>query len=401
LNESLVDAKNGEVPRWDLAVNAAFAQSFEIDPEDGGLVVELEAEGDPENEESHAGRIGKQYKQTSPFIVDKWKDGAGKVWNDAPLHICLTNKAVQHGQDNFKLLTKENGDPNQELIAKQGLSSPELAIAMSLDWDDYADGIVMAGADDELHGLANSVAKTGAGLTPEQVNKINMLLKEKLGLTLPDDTSMDNIADRLVTILTNMEPRKEGDSLTQLPQGSEIPSSPIIMALPNAQGQAAPNAQGQVGANAPPNSNPDEIVIMERNAKKAGGLLASAVEVVKQRTKAQIERLRQPNPKTGLPTIGKTRAEMLLQQSGAIALSLDDLNEDGSVPKLPLELALDMLEEPNAIAPDDTTGKSQVPEGGSLPEDADDMGEANLSKEPTEDEVNAHYERHGFSVPTK
>lgn len=391
VNGGYLDANNpnGELPRWDLAANAGFAKKFEIDPEDGGLIVELEAEGDPNDQETHAGRIGKTFKQTSPFIGD-FKDGSGKVWKNAPLHICLTNRAVQHGQSDFQLLT-ESGDPNQELIAKQGLTSPELAIAMAIGMEDYTDALAFAVGDDDSRTLASAIA--GAGLTKEQVNKIKQLLEEKLRLKLPDDTSTENIGDRLVTVLTNME--SQGDDLeAQLPVGSELLHQPVQMALntgnTSGTGNTSPAGKAAPAAAAAPASNPDDLVVMERMKKQNQGLLAVAVKQKKDAVLAQLRRL------VHAGKIGTKRAkEVLTPKIEGLAYSLDDLGEDGSLPQSPIELALAELEEEAGLIDAERLGDEDRPDGSDIADETDDMQPPKKTQELTKEEDDAHWERAG------
>lgn len=388
INDSLVDARSGEVPRWDHAVNSGFATGFEIDPVDGGLIVESEHEGDPENQDTHAGRIGKTFKQTSPFITD-WTDGSGKHWKDAPLHICLTNRGVQHAQEEFKLLTPE-GNPNQDLIAKQGLTSPELAIAMSLDDDDYCDKnlseALALSADDELSSLANAV-KEIPGLTPEIVNKIKEQFKSKLNLTLPDDTDINNFGDRVFTILNNMEPRKEGDDITKMPSGSDVVTAPLIMSndptSPLTPGtNASVPAPGSVAT--PALANPDDLVISK---KQAEGILVATLSAMKANLTKRINAM----VKSGHPIVGRAYADSnLLPQVNAIALSLDDLSDEGQFPKTPLELSLDILEGNGGTALIEADGEEEVPEGGIIPNETADMANTTHT-EMTPDEVNKMY----------
>lgn len=360
VNGSLVDAKEGGVPRWDQAVNSGFACSFEIDPEDGGLVVESEHEGEKENQESHAGRVGTTFRQTSPFISD-WTDGSGKHWKDAPLHICLTNRGVQHNQEEFKLIT-DDGAPNQELISKQGLTSPELAIAMSIDLDSYMDkslsDALALSADSDMEMLSQSIS----GISPEMTNKIKELLKTKLGLTLPDDTDTNNLGDRLVTILTNMETRKEGDDITQMPNGTDAIQTPMIMA-----------------DDLTPETNPDDLVIAN---KRANFLLSAFLEAKKKSLANRISKMIKQGQ------VGRPKGDALLGQVNGLALSLDDFDGE-QAPKTPLELALDMLEETDAIVDGDAEGQD-APEGAEIPNEAPDMQDG-PEKEMSPEEVTAMY----------
>ena len=345
---ALVDAKTGEQSRWDHAVNSGFWTGFEIDPQDNGLIGYLEAEGDVNDENTHAGRIGKTFRQTSPFFVD-WLDGSNVKREEAPLHICVTNRAVQNGQDNFELVKVTDKNvivPDEERIAKSGLTHPELAIAMALDPLELS-----------LDGSNDDVVKEGP-ISPGMVGRIKALLKEKLDILLGDDTNSENIVDRIVTVLYNMKPIEEGDEAGLAPDGSRI-LSPTIMSLDNA--------------------NPDDINLLK---KQNQSLLGMATTSVKTRITERITKLQKAGK------IGKTYAENKLNEVGAVALSLDDWDaEAGKVKKLPIELALDEIEAAAGVSVMDPPTK--VKEGeveGFVPQEPDDMGDDPKNVKPASEE---------------
>lgn len=326
--------KDGTVP-WSKALNSGFWSEFRQDPETGEGIATIEADGDPEDIETHAGKINKTYKQVSPFFAPEYVDGMGKTRKEALLHICVTNKAVVPNQEPFRLLPSEEN----------------LATAMSFDEDDVLVGTLL-GLDtatppkktakpsavgektDDDSDVESPTAKdssepgipkaedlkpgqegeedenvgNGTCLDAQYVSKIVELAKSRLGWEFPDDTDESNVLDRLLAILTN-QPEKEttGELPEERPEGSELPSQ-TIMSLD-----------------------------LETKATK---LLAGKTAEVKQKNKGRIEKL----VKTG--RIGQLYAdEALLPLVEGIALSLDDMDDNGNFPKTSLELSLDTLEQ--------------------------------------------------------
>lgn len=356
MDGELLDAKTKGQTSWDKAINSGFWNRFDFNESTGELEGYEEVEGDPEDQNTHAGRVGKTYKQVSPIIVDEWTDGDGRVWKDAILHVAVTNKAVQSNQKPF-----ERVDPLH----------PELAIAMSLCTDDLVGGSSLSRAflmdieaklaEDSGSTTAPSDSNVFPSVGPEVISKIRAELKTKLKVTLPEDTDPSNFHDRLLTILTNLEPEEETETdFNKKPEGSETIASPTIMS--------------QV---TDPNAAPLE--------KKLAGLLQNALSTRQLSCKTRINTL------VSKGQIGRKYAdEKLLPLANALVMSLEDITEDGSIPPTALEMSLDVLEQNETLIDDPTkSDKTARPADSTSPDGASDMGDPNMDEvdDETVDEV--------------
>lgn len=309
-----------ESPRWDHAVNAGFWKSFETNAE-GALVGVLETD------EEHAKRIGNEYRQTSALLASSWTDGRGETFRNAPLHVCVTNKAVEPDQENFALLPSQ-----KETLAEVAMAFSQDGYLGKLEEDQ--DSFVAMSEDSEVGEVG------GLALAPELVGKVKQELKTKLDLTLPEDTSPENFFDRFLTILLNLKPKEEGDDVLTEPSGTETLQSPTIMSHD-------------------PVATPDP---------KTDALLKSLTESRRSAYKTRMESL----VKQG--KIGRKYAdEKLVPQIEAFAMSLDDVNEDYTFAKNHLEMALDILEENESLVGE---LKNQTePAGAEVPSEPGDMGD--------------------------
>lgn len=410
LNDSLLDAKTGEPSRWDHAVNVGFwgtEKPFEVDEKTGELVGYLTAEGDPNDPNSQAGQVKSAYKQTSPFIAD-WVDGEGKTRRNALLHVCLTNRAVQPNQKPFELLTPSTKQSELDTaLEKQGLTAPELAVAMALDEEDYTTGTMLkakpkkvaaqnptvtggsaagsssgtakygtsgASGDMEVGEGSGDGSDAGAGeegegyegdpsaisqLQPQVINQITALFSQKFQIEFPQGTTPQNFADRLLTVLTSIpdedsEEEDELENMTVKPKDGQTSQSPTLMSQ----------------------DNPDDIVIAKKSLESLTGLTASVLKLgYKNRVNAAV----------ASGKIGKKRAANLESRIEGLALSLDgiDLDENG-VLQNSIELDLQDIEgEVGLLDPPGQEAGSR-PKGTHIPGDTDDMG--NNSEQELSDE---------------
>lgn len=106
---------------------------------DGSLNAELDV---PLEED--AKRIGKTIKEVSPYIVNDWKDGNGRIWpGESILHITATTHTVDRNQDNFVPLSiSDTGS------VTPSTANPHLTIALA----DFVD-------EDEFIALADESGK--------------------------------------------------------------------------------------------------------------------------------------------------------------------------------------------------------------------------------------------------
>jgi len=412
MNDSLMDAKTGEPSRWDHAVNMGFwgaSKPFEVDPKTGEFVGYIDAEGDPNDPNSQAYQVKNNYKQTSPFIAD-WVDGEGKTRRNALLHVCLTNRAVQPGQKPFELLTPSTKqDELDASLAKQGLSAPELAVAMAMDEEDYTTGTLSPGkpkpksksfgssngspsggsssgtakyssagtsGDQEVGEGSGDGSDAGAGeegegfegdpsavsqLQPQVINQITALFAQKFQIDFPQGTTPQNFADRLLTVLTSIpdedsEEEDELENMTVKPKDGQTSQSPTLMSQ----------------------DNPDDIVIAKKSLESLTGLTTL---VLKQGYKNRVDAA------VSAGKIGKKRATNLESRIEGLALSLDGIEiDEKGVLQNSIELDLQDIEGEVGLL-DPPNGK--LPNGMNVPGESDDMGSGAADKEVTDEEVSA------------
>lgn len=349
----LLDAKDGKPVRWDHALNAGFWQKFEIGEagdEEGALIGYVEAEGDLNDEKTHAGRLRNMFRQTSPLIHGEWVDGKGNLRENAPLHICVTNKAVEYGQNNFQAMPDD-----QELSIAMSFSDDDL-IALSTDDDgsesEKVDPNAKAVETDSNKTTVETDKTSQPALGPEIVNKVRTELKLKLNVTLPDDTDATNFLDRLLTILTNLEAKEEEEGEFNVePKDGEPPKAPTIMSL-------------------------DEL-----ETKKINGALGTLAAKRKAEFKSRIERA------VSKGRTGRAHADKkLMPLVESFAMSLDDMDEEGNFRPTAIEMALDALEDAEALI--DEENPSDQPNGSYVPGQPADMrlpGDAEVSQKDVDE----------------
>jgi hypothetical protein len=330
----LLDAKTGKPARWDHALNSGFIQRFEVGA-DGSLDGYIDAEGDVNDEKTHAGRLGKMFKQVSPLLLGEWVDGKGNLREMAPLHVAVTNKGVEFGQQNFRAMPED-----QELSIAMSFSDDDL-IALSTDEDgsepEKVDPNAKAIETDSNKSTVETDKTSQPEMGPEIVNKVRTELKLKLNVTLPDDTDATNFLDRLLTILTNLEAKEEEEGEFDVePEDGKPPKSPTIMSL-------------------------DEL-----ETKKLNGALGNIAAKRREEFKARIERA------VSKGRTGRAHADKkLLPLVEGFAMSLDDMDEEGNFKASAIEMALDALEDAEALVGEEADGNA--PADGYKPGQPDDM----------------------------
>jgi len=223
----------------------------------------------------------------------------------------------------------ESGQDNFEELKE----TPELAVAMSFAMSDE---------------INSSLEDTNTNKITELIG----LLSERLNIALPGDTSPDNFFDRLVTVLLNIN-QEEVEDITTPQKGSSPESSPVIMSQ----------------------DNKDNLVELQT---QAGSLLGQLVESLKTNLKQRVQGMVEKGK------IGKAYAETTISpQIEALAMSLEDLTEEGALPKSPLEMSLDVLDANESLT--DATPATDTPKK-DVPDETSEMTEdEELSTEDLED----------------
>lgn len=183
--------------------NAGFWEDFKVvSTKDGRKALEgiLDAVGDENDPKSPAYMVGKNVRDTSIYFVPKYRDGKGREWDNALMHVAVCQYPIEPGQENFEDLPSE-----EESLRKYSQKSGEnFAIAMSSHISDEG--------KNPYHDVPGLLDLLG-----------------KAGITLPEDTDESNIMDRLKTALMVVVNSKSGGSTNRPPKGSEYPVMPVFM----------------------------------------------------------------------------------------------------------------------------------------------------------------------------
>lgn len=166
---------------------AGFWKKAEYDEETKKLNVIIEAAT-----EADAKNIGTKLKALSIYTEPKYVDPNGKEWNDAPLHLALTNQpmAVHKGDD------------------AEWAELPEDALAIC---------------------MSDMVGENPV----EDLSALKELLKRVAKLALPDNVQPNTLVSSLMTALAQKELSESGGmqmvDLTKPPSGSETIPGPVLM----------------------------------------------------------------------------------------------------------------------------------------------------------------------------
>jgi hypothetical protein len=169
--------------------NLGFWEKFyEGVTEDGRVALYgvLDAPGDRNDKNSPAGKVATVIKDVS-ICTHSFEDGLGNKWDDALWHVALPTHPIEPGQKNFTPLP-----------------------------DDYE--VVM---------MSQMVPMMDIG------KLLTALMK--CGISLPSDTSVDNLLDRLFVAVTQKSEGSDSDSLNKKPSGTKVETYPIMMSLTQQQ----------------------------------------------------------------------------------------------------------------------------------------------------------------------
>lgn len=231
----VVLSDNGTLPRADINGGWWKELGVEVDPVEGAtLVGYVDVEGDENDPNTPAGKVGKTVKETSIFAAPKWKAG-GQVFEDVPLHIAMVTHPIQPGQKNFEQVPAD--------YAKQGFQALAMSnMSYSLRMANNPPASVPEGGQSQGGGTNGQQKQPGSpNSQPNQgmpnnassadIGKVVAILKQ-CGLVLPDDTTFENLPERLI-IAAGQKAASEGsatDNLYQAPGGAETKQpAPVAM----------------------------------------------------------------------------------------------------------------------------------------------------------------------------
>lgn len=142
--------------------------------------------------EEDASRVGKSVQECSPLAKPEWEDGSGTKYGDSITHIALVTHPVVPGQENFKPKSRQH----KELAAAHIFSSE------------------------------NFIGALGG---PDRVDDVRSVLA-KVGIVLPEDTTPENVIDRIITAGTALAAADDGEGSVDSPPNNAVERTvPITM----------------------------------------------------------------------------------------------------------------------------------------------------------------------------
>lgn len=310
---------------FDASLNGGFWKSAEF-VEDASLIdasfasgpaliSEVEAPGDLKDPNTPAGKIGTTVQETSIGLLPKYTDSTGKEWKNYVAHIAMPVHAVEKNQDNFALAMSEEEYP--------------LVITMS----DMVPTPTQAGG-------ATSPAAAGPDgnqLNPKVAELIANLRQEPFNLTLPPDTSEDNLIEMLCVVV----PQRIADAKTQ--QTNSVTTPP-----PGSQQRPAPVAMDEEA---------NETVTMSEPSRSLKAYWANEAANKKANLKSRLQNL------VAKGVLTQTRFDSILApRVDALTMSEEDIDDEGNFPVvMALEDTVVTLEEAARNMP--LTGEMTAPDG--------------------------------------
>lgn len=178
------------------------------DPEKGRCYAEMDIPLAADAE-----KINTVCKEVSPIILDEFTDGKGRVWKDAPVQLALVTNPIVPGQKEF------------EPIMEGGF-----AIAMS-----HSVGFLMGQQTTftESGNVPTAAQKSSTSVDatdPSMADVLKALASLDTPLILPDDTTPENLPERIIIACTALASKNDGDD-NQLKPGETPVQPPIGVAL--------------------------------------------------------------------------------------------------------------------------------------------------------------------------
>jgi hypothetical protein len=210
--------------------NAGYLEDLKFDPATGAMTISADCPGLEVDDKGNAvcwtrlpdGREVKTAVGEVSAAIRPFRDGKGREWDDAVVHVAITPLPVFAGQTGFKALP---GDGNTFTLSLADWSGAEL----STEGDDMAEDK----ADDKAAG-----EEGGKGGDWKKVLEI----LAKHGLALPDDTDASNFEERLTVADTALQGGEdkgasEEDDLDDFEEddaaaaGAEPETRPVMLSL--------------------------------------------------------------------------------------------------------------------------------------------------------------------------
>ncbi len=237
----VVVSANGMLPRSDINGGFWDRLTTEFDPEMGlTLVGEIDVDGDENDPNTPAGKIGKTVRETSIF-TSNWQDGKGNSYRDCPLHIAMITHPIQPGQPNFEkvptgTLALAMSNLAHPLKPIQMAGNPPSSSQRSTDPNGGRSAQGGNGGQDpnKPGGMSGQMGGNGSPTSSAAGADINQVIAalRQCGIDLPDDTNPENFFERLL-VATRQKAVSEGSAggdLYNQPGGAETKQpAPVAM----------------------------------------------------------------------------------------------------------------------------------------------------------------------------
>jgi hypothetical protein len=217
--------------------NGGFWDRFWVENKDGKSTLwgEIDSPGREDDPNTPAGKIGTTVRETSIYVRPSFRDGSGKEWQDAMMHIGLVTHPIEKGQENFRPVSE--------------------GLALSMSQCRYS------------FSMSEHPAQPMAGIS---VNELLAKLREIAKVSLPGDTTDVNFLDRLNAALEQKRLSEEEESGTVRvpPKGAQEPPAPMItMSLTKQQIDAIVTAKTVNPATGQP-FKPEELQMSQPSTKE-------------------------------------------------------------------------------------------------------------------------------------
>lgn len=343
--------------------NAGFWDSLFVDEDRGVLVGVVEAPGNEGDFTSPAGKIGKTVKETSVFIAPSFTDPKSKkTWNEAPLHIACVLHPIESGQSDFVPL--EEGMAIAMSFKSDSMGKPKPKAEGKPQEKPVGESDESTDNVDDPNKVLGSGEPDAKPTGNDKLGEVLRMLRDAAEVALPDDTTPDNLIERLLIALTQKSVEDEDEdegTITQPPEGAQQRNAPFIMSLSQSQ-IAAIVASKAVNPDTGKPFTPDELnlqasqpvdveVVMSHPKVKqivdTSNQMAAALK-----SQAQVGYRNRIGTLIQRGQVGKEQAEKsLLPMVDALVMSF---TPEGQPIEQPLDTVLKLLESAAPVAPTDS-----------------------------------------------
>ncbi len=206
----VVRGTDGTLPRSD--VNKGWWEKLWVENGKDGAILK----GEVDIEDDVAKKIGKTIKEVSVYERPAFRTGDGSDWNDALMHIALVTHPVEPNQSNFEPV-------------KEGVS---LSMSHRLKMAEVPPS--NEGTGTEVTGPNSSVSIKSVA-SGDSIQDLIKNLQSIAKIALPDDTTDENLIERLNAALIQKQTSEQGegaDGTTTSPPGeSREQPAPVAMSF--------------------------------------------------------------------------------------------------------------------------------------------------------------------------